>query len=262
MIGIDELAYQSRLRQWPPLGKFLIAVSLLIVALTTDSFIVPLITMGIGLGLLSYSTGLRFPRIISLVILNSLAIILIGCLVIAFLTRGGGEVASFDLLGLRLSIERDGLDLATLVMLRALAGISVMLAFITSTPVPHFAMALRQLHVPKEILELTVLTYRYSFLLLEQLETMTVAASCRLGFRGLRTSIRTTSRVAVGLFSRSLDMAERSQVALNCRNYKGDFPVFRPPRRLTWPWVAGPVGLAALIYIGNILLETSWKLTW
>ncbi|MFA5313523.1 MAG: CbiQ family ECF transporter T component, partial [Methanomassiliicoccales archaeon] len=224
--------------------------------------IVPSITLGIGLGLLSYSTGLRFPRTIAILILDSLAIISIGCVVIAFLTKGGGEIASLDLLGLKLSIERDGLNLATLVMLRALAGISVMLAFITSTPVPHFAMALRQLHVPKEIMELTVLIYRYSFILLEQLETMTVAASSRLGFKGFRTSIRTTSRLAVGLFSRSLDMAERSQVALNCRNYRGDFPVFRPPRRLTWPWVIGPIGLAVLIYVGNSVLEMSLKLTW
>ncbi|OPY33276.1 MAG: Energy-coupling factor transporter transmembrane protein EcfT [Methanomassiliicoccales archaeon PtaU1.Bin124] len=262
MMGIDELAYQSRLKDLPPLGKFILALSLLVIALTVTSFLVPIITFSIGLALLLYSTGGRFPRIVLIAILDSLAIIIIGCVLIAFLTQGGGSVVQLDLLGLKLSLQREGLNLATLVLLRALAGIFVMLAFITSTPVPHFALALKQLHVPKEVLELTVLIYRYSFLLLEQMEVMTIAAACRLGFRGLRNQVKTTSRIAVGLFSRSLEMAERSQIALQCRNYQGDFPVFRPPRKLTWSWVLGPIALAAAIYVGNILLEGSFYLRW
>ncbi|QLH74435.1 MAG: cobalt ECF transporter T component CbiQ [Methanomassiliicoccales archaeon] len=262
MRGIDELAYQSRLRQWPPLGKFLLTLSLLIVALTTDSILIPLMTFFIGACLLVYSTGLRFPRMIGMLILDGLVVILVGCLVIALITKGGGEVARFDVMGWTLTLDRDGLNLSTLVLMRALAGITIMLAFITSTPVPHFAMALRQLRVPKEIMELTVLVYRYSFLLLEQLETMTIAASSRLGFKGIRNSLRTSSRLAVGLFSRSLSMAERSQVALNCRNYKGDFPIYRPPRRLTLAWVIGPIGLAIIIYIIDNFLEPIWRISW
>ena len=262
MMGIDELAYQSRLKHLPPLGKFILAVSLLVVSLTVNSLLVPLITFAIGLALLVYSTGGRFPRIIALAILDSLAIIVIGCVVIAFLTQGGGMVAQFDLLGIKLTLQRDGLNLATLVLLRALAGIFVMLAFVTSTPVPHFALALKQLHVPKEILELTVLIYRYSFLLLEQMETMSIAAACRLGFKGIKNQVRTTSKIAVGLFSRSIEMAERSQVALQCRNYQGDFPVFRPPRKLTLPWVLGPIGLAAAIYLANFLIAKTYYLGW
>ena len=52
--------------------------------------------------------------------------------------------------------------------------------------------------MPKEIIELTILVYRYSFLLLEQLDTMYIAATSRLGFKGTRSKLSTSAKLAVG----------------------------------------------------------------
>ena len=123
-------------------------------------------------------------------------------------------------------------------------------------------VALRQLRMPKAVSDLTILVYRYSFLLLEQLDTMYLAASCRLGFRGTRNRVRTSSKLAVGLFTRSVEIAERSQIALQCRNFNGDFPTFRKPARSGAVWTVVPLALAATIYIWNLVLNDYVHLGW
>ena len=262
MFAIDELAYQSPMKEWPPLGKFLLALSLLLVSLFSSTILVPLTVLAIGSLMLFYSTRFRFPKVIALALLEGIVIIAIGCVIIAFVTPGGDMLFSTTFLGWELTVSTDGLNLAVLVFTRALAGITVMLAFATSTPIPHLALALRQLHMPKEIIELTVLVYRYSFLLLEQLDTMYIAASSRLGFRGVKRKMSTSAKLAVGLFTRSIDIAERSQVALHCRNFRGDFPTYRQPAPLTATWLVLPLLVGGVLYAWGIWMGQNFLLGW
>lgn len=260
-MGMDDLAYQSPMREWPPLGKFFLALALLIVSLVSSTYLIPLIVLSMGLALLLYSTRMKLPHMVALALLNGLAVIAVGCIIIALLTKGGGYL-TFPIFGFDLIIYRDGLNLATMVFLRAVAGMVVMLWFISSTPIPHLAVALRQLHLPHEVGEMTILVYRYSFLLLEQLDVMYTAAACRLGFRGMSNRLKTSSRLAVGLFSRSMGMAERSQIALQCRNFKGDFPTFRPPRKMGMVWTLVPILVGGLLLLLNMVLSNFAKMMW
>ncbi len=257
----DELAYASPMRNWPPLGKFLLVLSLLIVSLASSSIIVPATVACVGFALLFYSTRFRFPRVIGLAVVDALLIFLLSSFIIAIVTAGN-SVLLLDLYLFKLNFTDAGIQLAVLVFTRALAGVMVMLFFATSTPIPHFALALRQIRVPREITELIILVYRYSFLLLEQLETMYTAAQCREGFRGIRNTLRTTSKLAAGLFILSLEVGDRSQIALYCRNFKGDFPAFRPPARMTVVWALMPFVAFALLYLLNLALTNPHTLGW
>jgi len=253
MMAIDELAYASPFRSWSPLGKFLVALVLLISALMASSVVVPIIGFIIGFVLLAISTRFKFPRIIIFAILEGVLIILLGAIVIAFVTAGE-PLWDLDLGLFVLHFSRQGVDLGLMIFFRAVAGIAVMLFFATSTPIPYLTNALRQIRVPKEIIELTMLIYRYSFLLLEQLEIMNLAAHCRLGFRGYRNKFRTTARLTVGIFTRSLDMAERSQVALNCRCFRGEFNCYRPPAKVTVRWILASIILFEAMNIVNLII--------
>lgn len=236
MLTIDEVANASPARRWPPLGKLLLALALLTVSLASSSLLVPLIVLIIGLALLAYSTAFQFPRLIMLAILDGLAVVAAGALIIAIVTPGA-PMYVLPLGPWDIALTDAGLDRAVLVLLRSLAGISVMLFFATSTPIPHLAHAMRSLRLPREISELVILVYRYTFLVLEQSERMFIAARCRLGTKGLKNSLRTFSRIAVGMFTRSIDAAERSQTALYCRDFRGDFPSYREPAPLNGVWM-------------------------
>jgi cobalt/nickel transport system permease protein len=239
-------------QRWPPLGKLLLTISLLLVSLISPTVVVPLVVLCVGLTLLLITGRARMPRAMLLALIDGLVVVAIGSLIIALVTAGNTVwtlwIGSFGLV-----LTDEGISLAALVFLRAAAGISLMLFFASSTPIPHMAQALRQLHVPRELAELIILVYRYSFLVLEQYEKMMLAANCRLGLRGFRTSLRTLSQVAVGMFVRSIGVAERAQISLQCRNFRGDFPPYREPARMSVVWAILPVLAFAALYTLNIL---------
>ncbi|WP_400208715.1 cobalt ECF transporter T component CbiQ [Candidatus Methanomassiliicoccus intestinalis] len=250
--NIDEIAYSSRMLNWSPLGKFILMIFLLIGSLLADSLVVPIVVFCIGAALLFYSTNFKIPKIIGLALAASLVTILFSCIIILFVTAGDTMLYEGTILGLGYTITDGGLRLATLILVRSIAGMTVMLSFATSTPVPYLAHAMRQIHLPKEITELVVLIYRYSFLLLEELQTMWTAASCRLGFHGLKNKVRTTSKIAVGLFIKSLDITDRAQIALQCRNFNGEFPSYRLPKNISAAWIIVPIISFILLYFLNI----------
>ena len=253
MFAMDEVAYASPFRDWSPLGKFVIALTLLISSLMASSIVIPFLVFIVGFCLMFYSTRFRLPRVITIALLEGLGIFLIGAIVISLVTSGD-HLISIGLGDLELNFSKQGVDLGLLIFLRAVAGATVMLFFATSTPIPYLANALRQLRIPKEIVELIVLVYRYSFLLLEQMDSMYNAAECRLGLSGFKNRLRTTVKIMVGVFTRSLEVAERSQIALSCRSFKGEFHSYRAPAKLTARWVFASLLTFVLLYVINLML--------
>ena len=256
MFEVDELAYRSAALRWSPAGKFLFAISLLIASLLASTLLVPLLVLIAGVVLLGYSVRFRFPKIIGLLVLEGVGIIVLGGLVIAIVTPGQ-TVWALDLLLFKLAFTDAGLSTASLVTLRALAGICVMLFFATSTPIPHFADMLIRLRVPKEFAELMVMVYRYSFMLLDEAGRMRLAAQCRLGFRGRMNTLRTYAKMMVGMFIRSMETAERSNVGMQCRNYQSGVAMLRQPKGMTYSWLALSVISFLLLYLLNELCVSS-----
>ena len=94
--------------------------------------------------------------------------------------------------------------------------------------------------------------YRYAFLLLEKFLVMLDAAQCRLGYNGPVTAMKTYGGAMAGTFIFSMELADKSESSLACRNYNGYFPVFRPPRKMSVAWVAVSLGLAVVLYLIGI----------
>ena len=251
---MDEIANSSPLRKWPPLGKLALALSLLMINLLAASPFIPLVLFGIGAVLMYKACDGRIPRLLWFIILDAMAIVLFGGVIIALL-QPGEVLWALDLSWLSLTVTDEGLNLGVLVVIRALAGLTLMMFFALSTPIPHIFVSLRRLHVPKEIAELTILVYRYTFLLLEMLARMYVAADSRLGYSSRRRSLGTTARIATGIFVNSLDMVDRSNIALGCRNYSGEFRPLREPAKMNGYWgavtFASCLGMYALTLVSK-----------
>jgi cobalt/nickel transport system permease protein len=133
--------------------------------------------------------------------------------------RGG---PSKEILGLRLSA--DGLIVACELTCRTLAIVTLMLVLLASAPLHVTLRAARCLYVPGLLVQLMLLSYRYVFLLLDELNRLRIAVRVR-GFRGLanRHSYRTISRVAGTLLVRGAERAERVSQAMRCRGFDGNF---------------------------------------
>ena len=249
-IQMDALAYSSRMLNWAPLGKLLLVVVVLVVNVMTDSVITALAVLALGLVLMAYSTNMRIPFMLGVAIGEAVLILIVACGIISI----NGDTSQpciwgADFLWLDLYMTADSFNQAWLVMLRAVAGITVMMAFATSTPIPHLAQALRQIRVPDEICEIVVLIYRYAFLLLERMDTMWSAANSRLGFTGFKRSMRTIASIAVGIFTSSMNLADKAQVSLDCRGYRGYFPIWNRPQKAGAGWVAAAAAVFVLLFV-------------
>ncbi|MDE1797805.1 MAG: hypothetical protein KGH63_00175 [Candidatus Micrarchaeota archaeon] len=255
MWELDTFAYQSPLVKWPPVGKLLLTLALLVGSLLSPTLSVPLLVLLIGIGLVWLSCGWKLPSAILVAEGYTLLMMIFSVFIVAA-GQGGVPIWSASIgpvgmpggaaLGpLTVAVSKSGLDTAILIFVRALAGFAVMLFFITSTPLPHIIWAIRAIGFPETMAELAVLVYRYSFLILEQVEQMYVAAECRLGMARKGNALRTLGVLSSNLLGRSWDFALRAQDALSSRNYQGKFPVFRAPPAADWRWWLGAAALLA-----------------
>ena len=81
------------------------------------------------------------------------------------------------------------------------------------------------------------------------------AAACRMGFNGFMNTMRTTASIAVGIFISSSNLADKAQVALECRNYQGVFPVYNTPPKVGLKWILVSVGAFVAILLFGLYTE-------
>ena len=220
--SVDMAAYRSPMIRWSPLGKLLLVLSLLVLDIASPSVWMSVFACGVGITLFAYGSSLRPPRVLMYLFLYAMVFIVISAVIFTVVIPGD-TAFSLSFFGLTINFTDAGLSFGTLIFLRATAAVLLMFAFAVSTPVPHLAAALKKLRLPDVFIEMMVLIYRYTFLLMESAESMHLAAECKFGYSSYKKSAKTTSRIAVGVFIRSLDTAEKGQIALQCRNYRGEF---------------------------------------
>jgi cobalt/nickel transport system permease protein len=117
-----------------------------------------------------------------------------------------------------------GLELAALVFVKALTIVTLMLVLWMTAPLDSTLKAAHALRVPGLMVQLVVLTYRYVFLLGEELTRLRVALRVR-GYRNRPSphSYRTVGHVTAALLIRSYERAERVGHAMRCRGFDGRF---------------------------------------
>lgn len=145
--------------------------------------------------------------------------------------------------------------LARLISLSAAiaAMISLMLVLLATTPIPCIFKAARALWLPRLLVLLTLLTYRYVFLLMEEFARLRTALRVR-GFRNRADlhSYRTIGQVAGTLLVRSHERSERVGQAMRCRGFDGEFRAL-DDFRTAWPDV-----LAFTLIVGYAASLLAW----
>jgi cobalt/nickel transport system permease protein len=117
-----------------------------------------------------------------------------------------------------------GLRLACLLVLKALAISTFVLVLLATTPLMTALKAAHALRVPGVLIHLLALTYRYVFVVTDELARLRIALRVR-GFRNRPSlhSYRTIGHVAGTLLVRSYERAERVGQAMRCRGFAGRF---------------------------------------
>jgi cobalt/nickel transport system permease protein len=117
-----------------------------------------------------------------------------------------------------------GAAAAAVLILKAAALVALSLVLLASAPVEVNLKAAHALHVPGLLVQLALLSYRYLFLLADELARMRIAVRVR-GFRNRANlrSYRTAAYASGALLVRGWERAERVGQAMRCRGFDGCF---------------------------------------
>jgi cobalt/nickel transport system permease protein len=150
--------------------------------------------------------------------------------------------------GLSIALAPGGPAAALAVVVRSLAAVSCLAFLVLTTPVIDLLALLRRAGLPPAVREVTMLTYRLVFVVLDCAAAGRRAQTARQGYSGLRNSVRSLGWLAAGLLHRALDRGRRLETGLAARAFDGDLRVLEPARP------ASPARLAA---IGAVLLAVA-----
>jgi cobalt/nickel transport system permease protein len=127
-----------------------------------------------------------------------------------------------------LALSQSGLRLAILLACKGLGIVSLMLVLVGTAPLEDSIRAAHALRVPGLLVHLSMLTYRYLFVLAGELAQLRVALRLRGYHNRLnRHSFRTIGHVVGTLLVRSYERSERVGQAMRLRGFDGQFRSLR-----------------------------------
>lgn len=216
---IDEDHPLSRI---DPRVKLLSALALLIMVLTSEEALFPLLVTVLSLALCLF-LGLSARRLL-LRFSEPLFIVAVLIVIKCFFTGRQG-MGSLHFFGLEITGHRDGLIDGLLIACRIIGGVSLVAALSASTRFTDLLGALAWLRVPKGFIEISVFAYRYIFLLLDDAAVIYGAQKNRLGYSSVRRAFSSFGVLAGSLTLKAFDNSQHASLAMIQRGYDGKMPL-------------------------------------
>jgi cobalt/nickel transport system permease protein len=121
-------------------------------------------------------------------------------------------------------VSASGVRTASILLCKAAAIVLLALVALATAPLDATLKAAHALHVPGLLVQLALLSYRYLFVLVEELGRMRIALRVR-GYRNRMNlhSYRTVGVVTGALMVRGWERGERVGHAMRCRGFDGRF---------------------------------------
>ncbi len=248
-LSIDYYAYASAIRGWNPYYKAAFSVACVILCIVYDNLYVSMAVI-LAMGFISVCLGaLPLRRYLSLLSVPLVFILLGGAAIALGVSLQPAGRYHLHLGFFYLYIAQGGLTQALRLMLKALGAVSAMYMLTLSTPASEIIQVLRSIRVPKTIVELMNLIYRYIFILMDTQCRMKNAACARLGYCGYRTALSTFGRTASNLLVVSLKKGAVYYQALASRCYSGELQFLSEKKPVRPPQVLLAAGFLILLTI-------------
>ena len=249
LLPVDRYARSSRFRSIPAGEKLFFCAVWMAFCLAARTPWQPLV-LGAVLAELSVWGGRKIRLGQYLALLSApLSFLMLSALTLLWhsVPEGADAVLVMPWPGGYLGVTKESQSLAGLVTARALGAVSCLYFLSLSTPLPQLLTTLRRWNFPSAATDLAFLIYRYIFVLMETAHHMQNAAQSRLGYGGVRRSIRTTGLVYGGLLAKSYRSAQARFQAMESRTFGTELHFAQGPKDNTPPGQHGAlIGVTAL----------------
>lgn len=230
MLNIDDFAYRSKLKKKDPIEKILFSLITLGVCIWADEILISVIVMCVMGWVSVYKGGTPLFAFVKLLLLP-MAFLIIGVATIAitYSTDKTAFLISIPSAKGYMGATALGLSAATNLFFKALGASSCLYYLSLSTPLVDLLHACIRIKVPKLMVELMGLIYRFIFVLLETAEKIYTGQNSRLGYSSLRAGYRSMGTLVASLFIRAYKRSDELYTALEARGYDGELNVLHEP---------------------------------
>ncbi|MGE4274414.1 MAG: cobalt ECF transporter T component CbiQ [Desulfitobacterium sp.] len=249
MLNTDTYAYASRLKAIDPMQKVIIAILTMGVCLWADNRLISITIIMIMSGITIIRGGTPITFFLKLMSIP-MVFFIIGALTIAigFSDQQQSFIFAIPLADFWLGVTQTGLQQSIDLFFRALGSVSCLYFLALSTPMVDLFSVLRKLRLPKLMIEMMGLIYRFIFVLLETAGTIFTAQSSRLGYVNLASGYRSMGSLVSTLFIRAYKRSNELYTSLEARGYDGEIRV------LEEPYVGNKSLLAIAVGMNGILI--------
>jgi len=235
-LAIDTLAYTNGLRNLFPLHKLIFALSVLTLALITQSWIQLLIFVWMSIWIMVYakipsSIYLKMVLLALLFWVSSLpALVINGVSSVDLPIISPDVIKGVSLGSYYLYLSHRGFDLAVVILARSMATIACLYFLMFTVPLVEVLETLQTLGFPKLLTELMLLIYRFIFIFLAVIAELLIAQKSRNGYQNIPASFRSLSMLIAQLLNRSIQHYYEFSLGLAARGYNGELKFWRSPR--------------------------------
>ena len=165
-----------------------------------------------------------------------------------------------------LTVFAEGLDRFLSIAVRSWLSVQMAIVLASTTPFPDLLVAMRGIRIPRLLVAIFGLMWRYLFVMADEAGRLLRARESRSGHSaqpGLKTGgtvawrARVTGGMAGSLFLRSFERGDRIHAAMASRGYNGEIKTLPQPAVPTLQWAVlagGLLLLAAILYLSYALL--------
>ena len=253
VLSVDYYAYASHMRSWNATFKIIFSMLCLLLCLILNNIYVSIAVILI----MGYMTvvigGLELDHYISMLLIP-IVFLLFGSAAIAvgFSWNPVGQY-NLNVFGwFYIYCSQASLWKASGLIFKALGAVSALYMMTLTTPLSELIVVLRKAHIPKVIIELMNMIYRYIFIMLDTHSRMKNSAEARLGYVDFKTSCYSFGQVASNLLIVSLKRGTDYYNALESRCYNGDLQFLEEEKPIRKTQVAGAAVVVALLILIKI----------
>jgi cobalt/nickel transport system permease protein len=155
-----------------------------------------------------------------------------------------------------LSLTDAGLLLLTKLLIKSLIMVTYSFVLVMTTKYSQLVYIAKKL-LPSPINTMFLLTYRFSFVMFENLSTMVIAIGSRSGalIKGFMGKSRLYGAIFAASIIHSIEKAERVGMAMEARGFKGELPVYQtalPPSNAGIAFIALTISLYVISILGGL----------
>lgn len=232
-IQLDTLAYSNRLRHLPPAQKLWFALTVLLLALISHYPVQVLIFLWMSGWSVIYA-GIP-GRIYGSMILGVMTFLVTSMPALAIEYAGNITPAiQSDILlqigawGGHIYLSRQGSIHAIEVVIRSLASTSALFFIVLTIPAIDLATTAQKIGCPQILIELSLLVYRFIFLLADTAQKIVTAQISRGGYRIHRLRMYSLNLLVRQLIQRTASRYQQLTLGVKARGFQQEFRFWQP----------------------------------